>query len=324
MSESDSVSSRARVGDPVGGASAAFTVLLVDDDADLLDEMATTLTRAGFSVLQASDGATAIEHFTRAPTIGVLVTDVRMPGLDGLQLVETLRARLPADQPGPQVVFLTGHGTMDYAVHALRLGADDFLCKPMSRAQLVAAVRRAMAASLRVREPGSIEPAGILNHVEGATATLPQTSTTVKRLFADGVQSGIAAPGRAVSPAAPRAVPSDRSERIRAMLRERKVRARVFDSSTLVDPSWDMLLDLMLAHIEGRQTYLFSLCAASGLPVTNTKRRIEQLIADGLVRREDDQTDRRRVLVRLTESGLERLSAYIEQLERDSARRGWS
>ena len=311
MSEFDSVSSRARAGAPAGVASTAFTVLLVDDDADLLDEMATTLARAGFSVLQASDGAVAIEQFTRDPTIGVLVSDVRMPGLDGLQLVKTLRARLPAGQPGPQVIFLTGHGSMDYAVHALRLGADDFLCKPMARADLVAAVRRAMAASLRVLEPAN---------TVAAPAMLPQTGTTVKRLFTGDVRSGIAAPERAVSSLAP----LDRSERIRAMLRERRMRTQVFDNSTLIDPSWDMLLDLMLAHIENRQTYLFSLCAASGLPVTNTKRRIEQLIAAGLVRREDDPTDRRRVLISLTDSGLERLFAYLERIERDGARRGWS
>ncbi|HKU93993.1 MAG TPA: DNA-binding response regulator [Vineibacter sp.] len=309
------MSSRAGACDTDGDAATAFTVLLVDDDPELLDEMSTTLAREGFSVLQASDGATAIEHFALDPTIAVLVSDVRMPGLDGLQLVETLRARLPADQPGPQVVFLTGHGTMDYAVHALRLRADDFLCKPMSRATLVAAVRRAMAASLRARDPAGMaaEP-----------ATLPQTGATVTRLFAGDGRSGIAAPRRAPTQPTAQSTPLDRPGRIRAMLRERKMRTRVFDTSTLIDPSWDMLLDLMLAHIENRQTYLFSLCAASGLPVTNTKRRLEQLVAAGLVRREDDPTDRRRVLVSLTDSGIQRLSVYLEQIERDGARRGRS
>lgn len=316
--ELGSVSSRAHAGTPAGAASTAFAVLLVDDDADLLDEMATMLARAGFSVLQASDGTTAIEHFARDPTIGVLVSDVRMPGLDGLQLVETLRAYLPADQPGPQVVFLTGHGTMDHAIHALRLGADDFLCKPTARADLVAAVRRAMAASLRIREPAGMASAGVPDQIAGAPATLAQSEMTLEHLFAGGVRSGIAAP--AASPPAPRAASSDRSERLRAMLRERKIRSQVFDS-TLGDPGWDMLLDLMLAHIENRQTYLFGLCAATGLPVTSAKRRIEQLVAAGLVRREEDPADRRRVLLSLTDSGVERLSTYIEQIERDGTRR---
>ncbi|TWS94446.1 response regulator [Reyranella sp. CPCC 100927] len=304
------MSSRVRAGDFAGDTSSAFSVLLVDDDTDLLDEMATTLSREGFSILQASDGATAIDLFDSDPTIGVLVSDVRMPGLDGLQLVETLRARLSAGRPGPQVIFLTGHGTMEYAVHALRLRADDFLYKPMSRADLVAAVRRAAAACMRVR--GS---------ADGLPAMLSQSSATVTRLFAGGVRSGIAAPERTASPSTSRiTTPRDRSDQIRAMLHERKVRTRLFDGSALADPNWDMMLDLMLAHVEDRKTYLFSLCAASGLPVTNAKRRIEQLIAAGLVQREDDQTDRRRVLLRLTDTGLERLSAYIDQIEPGGAR----
>ncbi|HKU93994.1 MAG TPA: winged helix DNA-binding protein [Vineibacter sp.] len=112
----------------------------------------------------------------------------------------------------------------------------------------------------------------------------------------------------------------NRSERIRAMLREHKLRARIFRGSALIDPGWNMLLDLMLAHLEGRQIYLSSLCMASGLPITNGKRRVAQLIADGLVRRDGDHADRRRVLISLTASGLDRLFAYLDQIERDDAR----
>ncbi|TXL70278.1 winged helix DNA-binding protein [Vineibacter terrae] len=113
-----------------------------------------------------------------------------------------------------------------------------------------------------------------------------------------------------------RAVAPERSERIRAMLREHKVRARIFGGSALSDPGWTMLLDLMLSHLEGRQTYLTSLCVASGLPTTNAKRRVTQLITDGLVQRENDRSDRRRVLLTLTDRGLEGLSAYLDQIER--------
>lgn len=102
--------------------------------------------------------------------------------------------------------------------------------------------------------------------------------------------------------------------RIRAMLRAHKVRVRMFPGVALVDPNWNMLLDLLLAHLENRQIYLTSLCLASGLPITNAKRRIEQLIATGLLRRTDDQADGRRVLISLTDSALERLSAYLDRI----------
>lgn len=113
----------------------------------------------------------------------------------------------------------------------------------------------------------------------------------------------------------------DLSERIRAMLREHAVRARIFRGSALVDPGWNMLLDLMLAHLESRQIYLSSLCVAAGLPITNGKRRVAQLVADGLVRRDSDEADRRRVLITLTDSGRERLFAYLDQIEPAGAQR---
>jgi len=133
--------------------------------------------------------------------------------------------------------------------------------------------------------------------------------------------SGAHRPGKAAASPVTHATAPDLSERIRAILHEHKVRARIFRGSALVDTGWNMLLDLMLAHLEGRQIYLSSLCVASGLPITNGKRRVAQLIADGLVRRDSDQADRRRVLVSLTDSGLERLFAYLDQIERGSAQR---
>lgn len=103
--------------------------------------------------------------------------------------------------------------------------------------------------------------------------------------------------------------------RIRAMLRAHKVRARLFPDVAVVDPNWDMLLDLLLARLENRQIYLTSLCLVSGLPITNAKRRVEQLIAADLMRRTDDPTDGRRVLISLTDSAVERLSAYLDRID---------
>lgn len=75
-----------------------------------------------------------------------------MPDLDGLQLIENLSAQLPIGVCRPQIVVLTGHGTMDAAVHALRLHTSDFLRKPVSRADLVSFTRVAMDEWLKTRE----------------------------------------------------------------------------------------------------------------------------------------------------------------------------
>ncbi|TWT13842.1 response regulator [Reyranella sp. CPCC 100927] len=290
-------------------------VLVVDDDESLLDEMVTTLADEGFSVHSATSGAEAIRHIECNPRIGVLLTDVRMPGMDGLQLIEELLTKLPAGTPGPQVIVLTGHGTMDTAVRALQLSADDFLCKPVVRADLVATIRRAMDRSLDAHDRIA-DRDGVLKHLSTMQSTLAGIKTTVNR-FIDGDETPIEMGPAASDPLpAPAASPADMSARVRAMLHEHKIRARVFQDGIFVDPSWDMLLDLMLAHIEKREMYLTGLCAGSGLALTTALRRVEQLIAAGLVQRHDDPADRRRVIVSLTTCGQERLSAYLGQTER--------
>lgn len=295
------------------------SVLIVDDEADLLEEMATTLSEEGFAVLRAPSGTAALKLFGTNPEIGVVVTDVRMPELDGLQLIERLLAQLQAEAPKPQIIVLTGHGTMDTAIRALRLHASDFLSKPVTRADLVTTVRRAMDRCLGAREQ-STEQADIRKRYSEMQNTLARINATLNRLLVGEANVEPVASDGTTPAVAGDARPPERPDRIRSMLREHRVRARIFRSSVLLDPSWDMLLELMLAHIENKQTYLTSLCVVSGLPTTTALRRVEQLIASGLVRREDDPVDRRRVIVSLTESGVERLSAYLEQVERDGAK----
>ena len=294
-------------------------VLVVDDDESLLDEMVTTLADEGFAVHSARHALEAIQHIQCNPRIGVLLTDVRMPGMDGLQLVEELLAKLPAGTPGPQVIVLTGHGTMDTAVRALQLSADDFLCKPVVRADLVSAVRRAMDRNMDAHARIADQD-GVLKRLSQMQSTLTGIKTTVNRFLAiDEAAPETDPAGIDPSTAAP-VSSDDMSARVRSMLYEHRVRARVFQDGIFVDPSWDMLLDLMLAHIEKRDMYLTGLCAGSSMALTTALRRVEQLIATGLVQRRDDPADRRRVIVSLTESGLERLSAYLGQTER--TRRG--
>ncbi len=306
-------------GDLRKGPQTPPSVLIVDDEADLLEEMATTLSEEGFAVLRAPSGTAALRLFGANPEIGVVVTDVRMPELDGLQLIERLLAELQPNAAKPQIIVLTGHGTMDTAIRALRLHASDFLSKPVTRADLVGTVRRAMDRCLGAREQSS-EQADIRKRYSELQNTLSRINATLNRLLVGEANVESASTEGAPGTQASDARPPERPDRIRSMLREHRVRARIFRSSVLLDPSWDMLLELMLAHIENKQTYLTSLCVVSGLPTTTALRRVEQLIASGLVRREDDPVDRRRVIVSLTDSGIERLSAYLEQVERDGAK----
>lgn len=115
------------------------TVLFVDDEEHLRLAAAQTLDLAELPVTCLSDGASALARISRNFP-GILVTDVRMPGIDGLDL---MRRALEIDPEFP-VILVTGHGDVEMAVGAMRSGAYDFLEKPYSPDRMVETVRRAL------------------------------------------------------------------------------------------------------------------------------------------------------------------------------------
>lgn len=114
------------------------TVLVVDDDEMLLGALAQWLTLSGFKTLTAANADAGVTLLKAHPVDAVL-TDVRMPGRSGMDLLRTLRDSSP-DLP---VVLLTGHGDVPLAVEALKLGAFDFLTKPHDPERLIATLRNA-------------------------------------------------------------------------------------------------------------------------------------------------------------------------------------
>lgn len=125
----------------------ACPVALVDDDDDLRGATTQLLTLAGYEVRGFADAASALAVID-AEFPGIVISDVRMPGLSGIDLFKALRAR-DADLP---VVFITGHGDVAMAVEALKAGAWDFLTKPFDAEMLLAAVARAASARRMVIE----------------------------------------------------------------------------------------------------------------------------------------------------------------------------
>jgi DNA-binding NtrC family response regulator len=114
------------------------SILLVDDDQRVLSMLRQYFTRLGWDVSSAPDGRTGVELYERdAPD--VVVTDLEMPGLSGLQVVDVLRSR----DPEAVVLVLTGRGDIPTAVEALKLGAETFLTKPVDLEHLGIAVERA-------------------------------------------------------------------------------------------------------------------------------------------------------------------------------------
>ena len=122
---------------------------VIDDDADARDALAFLLSTADVPVETYPSAAAFLGVAKEAA--GVVVTDVRMPGMDGIELVRRLAA-LGADLP---VIVMTGHGDVPLAVAAMKAGAVDFLEKPYDGETMLAAIRAALARQAAARTQGA-------------------------------------------------------------------------------------------------------------------------------------------------------------------------
>ena len=118
------------------------SVLIVDDEIDIGEAVVEMLEYEGVTCLSAVSAQAALDLVQSDASIGVVVTDIRMPGMDGLEMARQLKAKL-APERDVFIIVVTGHAGMKEAVEALKLGAEDFLTKPISPDHLLHSVRRA-------------------------------------------------------------------------------------------------------------------------------------------------------------------------------------
>lgn len=116
-----------------------FTILVIDDEKNIRAGLSAALELDGYSVRQAANGREGLAQIDKGD-IDLVITDLRMPGISG----EEVLARVAAENPGIPVIVLTGHGTIDTAVEAMRKGAYDFLTKPVDLDHLSLIVKRAL------------------------------------------------------------------------------------------------------------------------------------------------------------------------------------
>ena len=120
---------------------ASINFLLVDDEKGLIDAMAQRLRNKGFEVECVYSGKQALERLQEDDTVDVVVLDLIMPVLDGIETLKAIKAILPL----VEVVMLTGHADVHSAVEALRLGAFDYLIKPCELDDLLSKAKQAAA-----------------------------------------------------------------------------------------------------------------------------------------------------------------------------------
>jgi len=163
-------------------------IVLADDELNLRKVLGAILLRDGYEVLEARDGEEALKLVGDNPGIAALITDLRMPRLDGMGLLR----RIVAEHPDVPVIMITAHGSVDSAVEAVKLGAFDYLEKPFEQTQIQQVVAKALKQhELDKRAPRSAQPAAfggrygligrspVLEQVFGVIEKVADTPSTV-------------------------------------------------------------------------------------------------------------------------------------------------
>ena len=191
-------------------------VLVVDDKRGSREALRKMIAKEGFDVAMAHDAETAVGAFGEAPA-NLVITDLRMPGMDGIELLR----RVKRASPDTEVILISGVGSIESAVEAMREGAYDFLTKPLERVVVLKAIDKALEkqallrenADLRARLRSLVDGSGMIgNHPSilrvkemvrqvapaSATVLILGESGTGKELVARALHEGSERAGRAM------------------------------------------------------------------------------------------------------------------------------
>lgn len=262
-------------------------VIIVDDDPDCLDEYVEMVSALGYPCHRASIADEALRMIAENPKIGIVMSDMMMPSMDGLTLLDELSARFVPVRPIVAII-ITGAASLEAAVRAMRSSAIDLLAKPVSVSTLAAGLRRASARWAQL--VGQFRLLA-LSRISGDL--LPVEGQEVK----------------AEKPAAPGK--DELQMFVRSLVRSRQIRSDFLDATLFADPAWDILLDLTSAGLADKPVPVTSVCAAAQVPLSTALRYVRQLVAAGLVRRWQDETDKRRSLLELEPQTLDAMTRYL-------------
>ena len=303
------------------------------DRPHVLGQLRDDAVAAGFRITEAGALTSLLEGEARP--LGELVL-VDCPAPDAATLAVLTRLDLRAAHSGTQLIVSTSVAGLDAVFGCLDQSSPQLLVDP-SRADRVIALGRAMAgaAQLRVRELSEEDRLVLLRLTEqvGQIAQRLEKLEGPVRDFGSGNADSVFrfesprttfaggdgddGSARLVRASRP---PLPDPRLLRRIIRQRQLRARYFDGDLFGDPAWDMLLDLTAARAEHTRVSVTSLCIASGVPPTTALRWIGQMTEAGLLERVEDETDRRRAFIALTEKAADGMARYFAELGAQAAR----
>jgi two-component system response regulator FixJ len=166
------------------------TVYVIDDDAAMRESLEFLLDSAGFTVTLFSDASVFLEQLPGL-SFGCVVSDIRMPGINGIDLLRSLKLKR-SDLP---IIIMTGHGDIPLAVEAIKLGALDFLEKPFEDERLIGAIRTAFK-----QGEDSAKNKGAAIDLAARIASLSQRERQVMDGLVAGLSNKLIARDYAISP----------------------------------------------------------------------------------------------------------------------------
>jgi len=123
-------------------------VLLVDDEVPFVEAMSRRLTKRDINIVTSFSGPEALDVLEKDRSVEVVILDVKMPGMDGVETLGQIRKRFPL----VEVIMLTGHATVETGIEGMKLGAFDYLMKPCDMDALMGKLKEAVAKKRRHEE----------------------------------------------------------------------------------------------------------------------------------------------------------------------------
>jgi len=303
-----------------------LAVSIFADRAHVRDEIRDDVLAAGLALRDCGTLAQLLEGEAR-PLGEVVLLDC--PQVSGAELAALSRLDVRAARSGAHLVISTTVEALDDVFGCCDQSRPQILVDP-NRAERVIALGRVLAQvpNLRLRELAEDDRLTLLRLTE-------QVGQIAERLERLGTDEALPGPWGAFRVESPAPAYNGRDERaqserlartprpplpdprlVRTIIRQRQLRARYFEDGLFADPAWDMLLDLTAAREEHTRVSVTSLCIASGVPPTTALRWIGQMTCAGLLERVEDETDRRRAFIALSDTAAGAMASYFAELGR--------
>lgn len=312
------------------GPGARFAASIYANRAHVREEMREDAEQAGLSIRECGPASSLLGRESASPSDVVLLDcpGISAAGLDAVAQLDQAVARA-----GAQLVLSTTLDVLDQVYAACQRSEAQILVNP-TRAERVVALGRVLVESggsgvrelsehdrlmlLRLTEQvGTI--AQRLDHLggPGQTGAAHGSADSGADWGAGEGHEQTAEAGDRPLRAVRAALPDPRL--VRRIIQHRQRRGRYFDGELFADPAWDMLLDLTAARAEHNRVSVTSLCVASGVPATTALRWIGQMTKAGLLDRVEDDADKRRAFIALSDRAADSIARYFAEIGRDAA-----